>query len=139
MAGIYQSITELVGRTPLLQLNGYSKSNGLQADVIGKLEYFNPNQSVKDRIALAMIEDAEKSGKLKPGYTVVETTSGNTGIGLAAIAASKGYPFRVYIQDQVSEERFKVIHELVSQGYIIVSGKISRKYFEQKVYGASAM
>ena len=110
MAGIHQSITELVGRTPLLQLNGYNKAHGLGADIIGKLEYFNPNQSVKDRIALAMIEDAEKSGKLKPGYTVVETTSGNTGIGLAAIAAAKGYPFRVYIQDQVSEERFKVIH-----------------------------
>ena len=110
MAGIYQSITELVGRTPLLQLNGYNKAHGLGADIIGKLEYFNPNQSVKDRIALAMIEDAEQSGKLKPGYTVVETTSGNTGIGLAAIAAAKGYPFRVYIQDQVSEERFKVIH-----------------------------
>ena len=110
MAGIHQSITELVGRTPLLQLNGYNKAHGLGADIIGKLEYFNPNQSVKDRIALAMIEDAERSGKLKPGYTVVETTSGNTGIGLAAIAAAKGYPFRVYIQDQVSEERFKVIH-----------------------------
>ncbi len=110
MAGIHQSITELVGRTPLLQLNGYDKAHGLEADIIGKLEYFNPNQSVKDRIALAMIEDAEQSGKLKPGYTVVETTSGNTGIGLAAIAAAKGYPFRVYIQDQVSEERFKVIH-----------------------------
>ncbi|MBR5973942.1 MAG: cysteine synthase family protein [Clostridiales bacterium] len=109
MSGVYESITELVGRTPLLKLNGYIKDNGLEAEVIGKLEYFNPNQSVKDRIALAMIEDAEKSGKLKPGYTVVETTSGNTGIGLAAIAAAKGYPFRVYIQDQVSEERFKVI------------------------------
>ena len=109
MSGVYQSITELVGRTPLLKLNGYIKDNGLEAEVIGKQEYFNPNQSVKDRIALAMIEDAEKSGKLKHGYTVVETTSGNTGIGLAAIAAAKGYPFRVYIQDQVSEERFKVI------------------------------
>lgn len=109
MPNIHQSITELVGRTPLLQLNGYAKKHGLEADIIGKLEYFNPNQSVKDRIALAMIEDAEESGRLKPGDTVVETTSGNTGIGLAAIAAAKGYPFRVYIQDQVSEERFKVI------------------------------
>ena len=109
MGKINQSIAELVGRTPLLQLNGYIKKHGLEADVIGKLEYFNPNQSVKDRIALAMIEDAEQKGLLKPGDTVVETTSGNTGIGLAAIAAAKGYPFRVYIQDQVSEERFKVI------------------------------
>ena len=101
--GIYNSITELVGKTPLLQLNGFQKKNNIQANIIGKLEYFNPNQSVKDRIALAMIEDAESKGQLKPGDTIVETTSGNTGIGLAAIAASKGYPFRVY------EERFKVI------------------------------
>ncbi|MBE5957492.1 MAG: cysteine synthase family protein [Lachnospiraceae bacterium] len=107
--GIYNSITELVGKTPLLQLNGFQKKNNIEANIIGKLEYFNPNQSVKDRIALAMIEDAESKGLLKPGDTVVETTSGNTGIGLAAIAAAKGYPFRVYIQDQVSEERFKVI------------------------------
>ncbi len=109
MGKINQSITELVGRTPLLKLNGYQKKNNIQANIISKLEYFNPNQSVKDRIALAMIEDAEKKGLLKPGDTIVETTSGNTGIGLAAIAAAKGYPFRVYVQDQVSEERFKVI------------------------------
>jgi cysteine synthase A len=107
--GINRSIAELVGKTPLLELSGLEKKEGLEAKVVVKLEYFNPNQSVKDRIALAMIEEAEKSGKLKPGYTVVETTSGNTGIGLAAIAAAKGYKFRVYIQDQVSEERFKVI------------------------------
>ena len=109
MSRVYKSITELVGRTPLLELSGYEKKHNLKANIIGKLEYFNPNQSVKDRIALAMIEEAEKSGKLKPGDTVVETTSGNTGIGLAAIAAAKGYPFRVYIQDQVSKERFQVI------------------------------
>lgn len=109
MGKINQSIAELVGRTPLLQLNGYQKKHGIEADIIGKLEYFNPNQSVKDRIALSMVEDAEKKGLLKPGDTIVETTSGNTGIGLAAIAAAKGYSFRVYVQDQVSEERFKVI------------------------------
>lgn len=109
MGKINQSIAELVGKTPLLQLNGYAALHGLFAAVIGKLEYFNPNQSVKDRIALAMVEEAEKSGALKKGDTIVETTSGNTGIGLAAIAAAKGYPFRVYIQDQVSEERFTVI------------------------------
>ncbi len=108
--GINRSIAELVGKTPLLELTGLEKKEGLEAKVVVKLEYYNPNQSVKDRIALAMIEEAEKSGKLKPGFTVVETTSGNTGIGLAAIAAAKGYKFRVYIQDQVSEERFKVIH-----------------------------
>lgn len=109
MGKVNQSITELVGKTPLLELNGYSKLHELNAHVIGKLEYFNPNQSVKDRIALNMIEEAEKKGLLKKGDTIVETTSGNTGIGLAAIAAAKGYAFRVYIQDQVSEERFKVI------------------------------
>lgn len=107
--GISKSIAELVGKTPLLELSNYEKKNNLEARILVKLEYFNPNQSVKDRIALAMVEDAEKKGLLKPGYTIVETTSGNTGIGLAAIAASKGYRFRVYIQDQVSEERFKVI------------------------------
>ena len=107
--GISKSIAELVGKTPLLELRNYEKKYDINARILVKLEYFNPNQSVKDRIALAMVEDAEKKGLLKPGYTIVETTSGNTGIGLAAIAASKGYKFRVYIQDQVSEERFKVI------------------------------
>jgi cysteine synthase A len=109
MAGIHKSITELIGKTPLLELENYEKKHGLEAKIIAKLEYFNPNQSVKDRIASAMIEDAEKKGLLKPGDTIVETTSGNTGIGLAAIAAAKGYPFRVYVQDNVSEERFKNI------------------------------
>jgi cysteine synthase A len=109
MGKINKSITELVGHTPLLELVNYEQQNKLKAEVVLKLEYFNPNQSIKDRIALAMIEDAEQKGLLKPGYTIVETTSGNTGIGLAAIAAAKGYKFRVYIQDQVSQERFKVI------------------------------
>ena len=77
MANVKKSITELVGKTPLLELVNYEKKHNLEAKVLVKLEYFNPNQSVKDRIALAMIEDAEKKGLLKPGYTVVETTSGN--------------------------------------------------------------
>ena len=109
MSSVNKSITELVGRTPLLELVNYERKENLQAKILVKLEYFNPNQSVKDRIALSMIEDAEKRGVLKPGYTVVETTSGNTGIGVAAIAAAKGYKFRVYIQDNVSQERFQVI------------------------------
>ncbi len=109
MEKVYKSITELVGKTPLLELKNYEEKHKLQANILVKLEYFNPNQSVKDRIAYAMIDDAEKRGLLKKGYTIVETTSGNTGIGLAAIAAAKGYKFRVYIQDNVSEERFKVI------------------------------
>ena len=109
MGKVYESITELVGKTPLLEIKNYERENNLEARILVKIEYFNPNQSVKDRIALAMIEDAEKKGLLKPGYTIVETTSGNTGIGLAAIAAAKGYRFRVYIQDNVSQERFQVI------------------------------
>ncbi len=109
MAKVYKSIAELVGRTPLLDLKNYEEKHDLKAKILVKLEYYNPNQSVKDRIALAMVEDAEKRGLLKPGYTIVETTSGNTGIGLAAIATAKGYKFRVYIQDQVSQERFQVI------------------------------
>lgn len=109
MGKIYHSITELVGKTPLLELSNLEKQHNLKAEILVKLEYFNPNQSVKDRIALAMVEDAERRGLLKPGYTIVETTSGNTGIGLAAIAATKGYKFRVYIQDQVSRERTQVI------------------------------
>lgn len=106
---IHHSITELVGKTPLLALRGFTHQHQLAAEVIAKLEYFNPNNSIKDRIALAMVEQAERSGKLKPGYTLVETTSGNTGIGLAAIAAAKGYKFRVYINDYVSKERTKVV------------------------------
>lgn len=109
MSGIYKSIADLVGKTPLLELVHYEQEHKLEAKIIGKLEYYNPNQSVKDRTALAMVLDAEAKGLLKPGDTIVETTSGNTGIGLAAIAAAKGYPFRVYIQDNVSEERFKNI------------------------------
>ncbi len=109
MGKVYSSITELVGKTPLLEIHNYEKKHQLEAKILVKLEYYNPNQSVKDRIALAMVEDAESKGLLKPGYTIVETTSGNTGIGLAAIAATKGYNFRVYIQDTVSRERFQVI------------------------------
>lgn len=109
MGKIYGSITELVGKTPLLEIKNYSASHGLKARILVKLEYYNPAQSVKDRIALSMIEDAEKKGLLKPGGKIVELTSGNTGIGAAAIAAAKGYKFRAYVQDTVSRERFQVI------------------------------
>lgn len=112
MANIKKSITELVGHTPLLEIEHTELLEGLKAKVLVKLESFNPNQSSKDRIALQIIEDAERAGKLKPGQTIVETTSGNTGIGLAGIAAAKGYKFRAYLQDQVSAERFKVIEAL---------------------------
>ena len=92
MSQIKESALELIGKTPILKLNGYSKKAGVtEATILAKLEYLNPAGSVKDRIALAMIEDAEEKGILKEGATIIEPTSGNTGIGLAAVAAAKGY------------------------------------------------
>ena len=102
---IYQSLTDLVGKTPLLELTNYEKKNGLEATILAKLEYFNPAGSGKDRIAKAMIEEAEASGKLKPGATLIEPTSGNTGIGLAAIAAAKGYKIIITMPETMSVER----------------------------------
>ena len=90
-AKIAKQLTELVGNTPLLELNKYSTAKGLETPVIAKVEFFNPGGSVKDRIALAMIEDAEAKGILKPGATIIEPTSGNTGVGLALVSAVKGY------------------------------------------------
>ncbi|MDR4947800.1 PLP-dependent cysteine synthase family protein [Neobacillus cucumis] len=106
---IKKSISELVGKTPLLEIVNYKRQHQLEAEIVVKLEYLNPANSIKDRIAKAMIEDAESRGGLENGVTILETTSGNTGIGLAAIAAAKGYKLRIYMQDGVSEERTKVI------------------------------
>lgn len=106
MSQIKESALELIGETPILKLNRYSREAGIKdATVLGKLEYLNPAGSVKDRVALAMIEDAEKSGKIKPGYTIIEPTSGNTGIGLAAVAAAKGYKAILTLPDTMSIER----------------------------------
>jgi len=106
MADIKQSSAELIGKTPILQLNNYSKNADVKAaTLLAKLEYLNPAGSVKDRVALAMIEDAEKSGVLKPGATIIEPTSGNTGIGLAAVAAAKGYKAILTLPDTMSVER----------------------------------
>ncbi|MCR5733772.1 MAG: cysteine synthase A [Lachnospiraceae bacterium] len=106
MGKIYESASELIGNTPLLKLNGYTKKAGITgATILAKLEYLNPAGSVKDRIALAMIEDAEKKGVLKPGSTIIEPTSGNTGIGLAAVAAAKGYRAILTLPDTMSVER----------------------------------
>lgn len=106
MSQINQSALELVGNTPLLQVNRYAKKAGIdRAAVLAKLEYFNPAGSVKDRIALAMIEDAERRGELKPGATIIEPTSGNTGIGLAAVAAAKGYQAIFTLPETMSVER----------------------------------
>ena len=106
MSNIKESALELIGGTPLLKLNGYSKAaGGLQATILAKLEYLNPAGSVKDRVALAMIEDAEEKGILKEGATIIEPTSGNTGIGLAAVAAAKGYKTILTLPDTMSVER----------------------------------
>ena len=106
MSKIKESAVELIGETPILKLNGYSKAAGVEnAVILAKLEYLNPAGSVKDRISLAMIEDAEKKGILKPGATIIEPTSGNTGIGLAAVAAAKGYRAVLTLPDTMSVER----------------------------------
>lgn len=91
MSKIFKQITDLIGGTPLVELNKFSALRGLKKPVIAKVEFFNPGGSVKDRIALAMIEAAEKNGTLKPGATIIEPTSGNTGVGLALVSAVKGY------------------------------------------------
>ncbi len=106
MSQIKESALELIGKTPILKLNGYAKKAGVaDAEILAKLEYLNPAGSVKDRIALAMIEDAEKKGILKEGSTIIEPTSGNTGIGLAAVAAAKGYRAILTLPDTMSVER----------------------------------
>ena len=105
MAKISKSLTELIGKTPLLELSNYETKNGLQAKIVAKLEYFNPGGSVKDRIALAMIDDAEKRGVLKAGSVIIEPTSGNTGIGLASVAAARGYRIILTMPETMSVER----------------------------------
>ena len=112
MKKIAKQLTDLVGNTPLMELSNYNTSKGLKARLIVKLESFNPAGSVKDRVALAMIEDAETSGLLKPGATIIEPTSGNTGIGLAFVAASKGYKLILTMPDTMSVERRNLLKAL---------------------------
>ena len=109
MGKIYNDITSLIGSTPLLELRGIEKELGLKARVLVKLERTNPGGSVKDRIALSMVEAAERSGALKPGGTIIEPTSGNTGVGLAMVAAAKGYKAIIVMPETMSEERRKLI------------------------------
>ena len=109
MAKIAKQLTELIGNTPLLELSKYSEKKGLASPVIAKVEYFNPGGSVKDRIALAMIEDAEQRGLLKPGATIIEPTSGNTGVGLALVSAVKGYKLILTMPETMSVERRNLV------------------------------
>ena len=109
MTKIAEQLTELIGQTPLLELNKFSKSHGIETPIIAKVEFFNPGGSVKDRIALAMIEDAEKKGLLKPGATIIEPTSGNTGVGLALVAAVKGYKLVLTMPETMSIERRNLV------------------------------
>ena len=109
MAKIAKQLTELIGNTPLLELNKFSKAKGIETPVIAKVEFFNPGGSVKDRIALAMIEDAEQRGILKPGATIIEPTSGNTGVGLALVSAVKGYHLILTMPETMSVERRNLV------------------------------
>jgi cysteine synthase A len=137
MANIKTSATQLVGKTPLLELTNYEKANDLKAKIIAKLEYKNPAGSVKDRIALAMIEDAEEKGLLKPGATIIEPTSGNTGIGISAIATAKGYKAVLTMPETMSVERRNLLKaygaELVlTEGAKGMKGAIARAEELQK-------
>ena len=131
MSKIYHSASELIGGTPLLELTGYEKKNHLNATILAKLEYLNPAGSVKDRIAKAMIDDAEKSGKLQPDSVIIEPTSGNTGIGLASVAAARGYRLILTMPETMSVERRNLLKaygaELVlSDGAQGMAGAIRR-------------
>ena len=131
MANIYTSADQLIGKTPLLELTQIEKSEGLNAKILAKLEYFNPAGSVKDRVAKAMIDEAEKSGKLTPESVIIEPTSGNTGIGLASVAAARGYRIIIVMPDTMSVERRQLMKaygaELVlSEGAKGMKGAIAK-------------
>ena len=126
MANIYQSVTELVGRTPLLEMKQFGAAGGTGARILAKLEYFNPAGSVKDRIALAMIIDAEQRGALKPGAVIIEPTSGNTGIGLASIASARGYRVILTMPETMSVERRNLLRAYGAE-LVLTEGKLGMK------------
>lgn len=142
MSKIYHSLTQLVGNTPLLEVENVEKTLGLKAHVLVKLEYFNPGGSVKDRVALAMIEDAEKRGALKPGGVIIEPTSGNTGIGLAWVASVKGYRIILTMPETMSLERRNLLKALgaelvLTPGSEGMKGAIARAKELQQEYPSS--
>ncbi|PKM39330.1 MAG: cysteine synthase A [Firmicutes bacterium HGW-Firmicutes-9] len=126
MAKISKSLTELIGKTPLLELSNYEKKHDLKAKIIAKLEYFNPGGSVKDRIALAMIDDAEQRGVLKKGSVIIEPTSGNTGIGLASVAAARGYRIIITMPETMSVER-RVLMKAYGAEIVLTEGSKGMK------------
>ena len=137
MANIYQSVTELIGHTPLLAAKRFAKAYDLPANIVAKLEYFNPAGSVKDRIAIAMIEQAEKDGKIAPGATLIEPTSGNTGIGIAAVAAARGYHAILTMPETMSVERRNLLKAygaeiVLTEGAQGMKGAIARAEQLQK-------
>ncbi len=143
MAKIYSKATELIGHTPLLRVENYMKEKGIEdADILVKLEYLNPAGSVKDRIALSMVEDAERKGILKPGATIIEPTSGNTGIGLASVAAAKGYRTILTLPDTMSVERRNLLKAygaqlVLTEGAKGMKGAIARaEELRQEIPGA---
>lgn len=131
MAKLAKNLTELIGHTPLMELAGYSRKHGLQKNIVVKLEAFNPAGSVKDRVALAMIEDAEARGALKPGATIIEPTSGNTGVGLAMVATIKGYHLILTMPETMSIERRNLLKALgaeivLTDGQAGMAGSIAK-------------
>ena len=137
MGKVYQSVTEIIGRTPLLAAKSFAKAHDLKANLLVKLEYFNPSGSVKDRIAVAMVEQAEKDGKIAPGATLIEPTSGNTGIGIASVAAARGYRAILTMPETMSVERRNLLKAygaeiVLTEGAQGMKGAIARAEQLQK-------
>ena len=137
MAKVYTSITQLIGGTPLVELTNYEAENKLEAKILAKLEYFNPAGSVKDRIAKAMLDDAEAKGLLKPGATIIEPTSGNTGIGLASVAAARGYKIILTMPETMSVERRNLLKAYGAQ-LVLTDGAKGMKGAIEKAHELAA-